>query len=129
MIRFVVTACVALSFGNVANSQEPNISGNWSGYWISDTNGHRGPLRATISQQSDDAYRVKFSGRFAAVIPFRYTTTMNVVGHTEGATILAAEKRLGPMGTFRTTATVTATDFQATFNSRRDNGRFVMSRR
>jgi hypothetical protein len=54
---------------------------------------------------------------------------MNVVGHTDGATILAAEKRLGPMGTFRTTATVTATDFQATFNSRRDNGRFVMSRR
>src|SRR5688500_4831909 len=85
----------------------PDLSGRWSGYWISDTNGHRGPLRATFTPLGPDAYRVTYRGRFALVVPFRYTTTMNVVGAGDGVVVLAAERRLGPFGTFRTTATAT----------------------
>jgi hypothetical protein len=32
------------------------------------------------------------------------------------------------MGTFRTTATATGSNFDATFTSRRDSGRFVLRR-
>ena len=60
----------------------PDLSGKWSGYWVSDKNGHNGPLRATFRQQDWDTYRVTYSGRFAKIIPFRYSTTMDVVGTT-----------------------------------------------
>src|SRR5205823_3003774 len=82
----------------------PDLSGKWSGYWISDKNGHTGPLSATFTSQGGDAYRVDYRGRFAKVIPFRYSTTMDVIGTGDGVVMLSAEKRLGPMGTFRTQA-------------------------
>ncbi|AWM39402.1 hypothetical protein GobsT_22770 [Gemmata obscuriglobus] len=106
----------------------PELSGKWSGYWVSDANGHTGPLHARFTPQGDDAYRVTYRGRFAKVIPFRYSTTMDVVGRGDGVVLLSAEKPLGPFGTFRTTAVVTGTTFDATFNSRRDSGRFVLRR-
>jgi hypothetical protein len=54
---------------------------------------------------------------------------MTVVGTGDGAVLRSAEKRLGPMGTFRTTATATGTNFDAAFTGRRDSGRFVMTRK
>ncbi len=129
MTRYGLVAAAALALAGGAPAQSPDLGGKWTGYWVSDTNGHHGPLRAAITPQGPEAYRVTFSGRFAKVVPFRYSTTMNVVGAGDGVTVLAAEKRLGPMGTFRTTATVTGTNFDATFTSRRDAGRFVLTRR
>ena len=119
----------AVSFSQtVAAPATADLSGKWSGYWVSDTNGHTGPLHARFTPKGDDAYRVTYRGRFAKVIPFRYSTTMDVVGRGDGVVILSAEKPLGPFGTFRTTATGTGTTFDATFNSRRDAGRFVLRR-
>ncbi|MBN9120128.1 MAG: hypothetical protein J0I06_13345 [Planctomycetes bacterium] len=121
----LVAVCVLPS---VSLAQYPDLSGKWSGYWVSDTNGHHGPLHAKFKQLDCDTYKVTYRGRFAVVIPFRYTTTMDVVGTGAGVAILAAEKPLGPFGTFRTTATATGTTFDATFTSRRDSGRFVLRR-
>jgi hypothetical protein len=95
---------------------------------VSDRNGHTGPLSAKFTPRGPDSYRVTYRGRFAVVIPFRYSTTMNVVGTGDGVVVLAAEKRLGLMGTFRTTAVASGTNFDATFTGRRDSGRFVMRR-
>ena len=106
----------------------PDLSGKWSGYWVSDKNGHTGSLRATFRQQDCDTYRVTYSGRFAKIIPFRYTTTMDVVGAGDGVVILSAEKRLPLTGAFRTTAVATGTNFDATYTSPRDRGRFVLRR-
>lgn len=113
----------------VQPSVTPDLSGKWCGYWISDKNGHNGPLKATFKPTDCDTYRVTFSGRFAKVIPFRYSTTMDVVGSGDGVVMLAAEKRLGLGGKFRTMAVATDTNFDANFTSPRDHGRFVMSRR
>ena len=77
----------------------------------------------------DDTYRVAFRGRFAKVIPFWYTTRLDVVAAGEGVAVLMASQRLPLVGTYRTTATATATDFDATFTSRKDAGRFILSRR
>lgn len=120
--------CVLL-WPAVGSSQPPNINGHWSGYWVSDFNGHRGPLRASVRPQDDATYRVTFSGRFAKIIPFRYNATMQVVGWGDDVVILATERRLGWRGTFRSTAVVSPTHFQATFTSPRDFGRFVLTRR
>jgi hypothetical protein len=128
MTRYVLVALVAFAFAGTTSAQSPNLSGKWSGYWVSDKNGHTGPLKATFAPQGD-SYKVTYRGRFAKIIPFRYSTTMDVVGAGDGVVMLSAEKRLGPMGTFRTTATATGSNFDATFTSRRDSGRFVMTRR
>ena len=129
MTRYALVSLVAFAFVGAASAQTPDLAGKWSGYWVSDKNGHTGPLNATFTPQGDSSYRVTYRGRFAKVIPFRYSTTMDVVGTGDGVVMLSAEKRLGPMGTFRTSATATGTNFDATFTSRRDSGRFVMSRR
>lgn len=129
MMRFALVAVAVFALAPVAAAQEPDLSGKWSGYWISDANGHRGPLNARFVPLDADTYRVTYRGRFALVIPFRYSTTMDVVGTGDGAVLLTAEKRLGPFGSFRTTATATGTNFDATFTSRRDSGRFVLQKR
>ncbi|HEY1188742.1 MAG TPA: hypothetical protein VGE74_13895 [Gemmata sp.] len=126
---FVFCALPAVSFAQtVVVPASPDLTGKWSGYWVSDTNGHTGPLHARFTPKGAGAYRVTYHGRFAKVIPFRYSTTMDVIGHGDGVVVLSAEKPLGPFGTFRTTATATGTSFDATFNSRRDSGRFVLRR-
>jgi hypothetical protein len=129
MLRFVIVAALGGVLAPAAVAQEPNLSGKWSGYWISDANGHRGPLHARFVPLDADTYRVTYRGRFALVVPFRYSTTMDVASTGDGAVVLTAEKRLGPFGSFRTTATATGTNFDATFNSRRDSGRFVLQKR
>jgi hypothetical protein len=128
LVALLVLPSVCFAQPVVVPSSAPDLSGKWSGYWVSDKNGHNGPLRATFKQQDWDTYRVTYSGRFAKIIPFRYSTTMDVVGTGDGVVVLTAEKRLGLTGTFRTTAIATGTNFDATFTSRRDSGRFVLRR-
>jgi hypothetical protein len=112
-----------------AAAQPPDLSGRWSGRWVSETNGHTGPLHARFRQVDADTYRVAFRGRFAKVLPFWYTTKLDVVAAGDGVVVLAASQRLPLVGAYSTTATATATDFDATFTSRKDSGRFILSRR
>lgn len=124
----VILAAVVLTAGPVLG-QPPALSGKWSGYWQSDRNGHSGPLHGRFHQVDADTYRVVFHGRFWGVFPFRYRTTMDVVGTGDGVVQLSASRRLGPLGTFSTTALASGTEFDATFSSRNDSGRFVLNRR
>ena len=126
MSRFIMLIAAVLLFPAVGLAADP-LSGRWSGYWISDANGHRGPLKATVSP-SPSGYDVRFTGRFAKVIPFVYRSHLDVVGTSGDTTILAAERRIPLFGTFRTDAAVSPTSFDATFRSGKDSGRFVLSR-
>jgi hypothetical protein len=126
---FSIVVGVLLLVASGVGAQPPDLSGKWSGRWVSDKNGHSGPLHARFRQLDGDTYRVAFRGRFWGVFPFFYRTTMNVAGTGGDAAILTASQRLGPLGTFTTTAVATSTNFDAAFSSRNDSGRFVMSRR
>ena len=127
MSRFALAAVAVLALSSAATAQ-PDLTGTWSGYWVSDKNGHTGPMRAKFTQLNPEQYKVTYSGRFAKVIPFRYSTTMDVVATGSEVVVLTAEKPLGPFGTFRTTAYSTTTNFDATFTSHRDSGKFVLRR-
>jgi hypothetical protein len=87
-------------------------------------------MHARIVTTPAGDYRAAFRGRFWGVVPFRYTTTLSPVGTgPAGETYLAGEKRLGfGLGTFSTTAVATPTTFDATFQSKRNNGRFTLRR-
>jgi hypothetical protein len=126
--------CFALLLPTVAVSAEPpapaapDITGCWSGYWISCKNGHNGPLTARICKINDTCYEAEFRGRFWQVIPFRYTTAMQVTGQEGDKLFLSTSRRLPLMGTFEMTATATSTDLVAEFTSRNDQGQFILKR-
>ncbi len=118
---------LASSSSHAAEPAPLDISGCWSGYWISCADGHHGPMQATICKIDDNCYRAHFRGRFWGVFPFRYAMTFQVVERQGDKLILAGEHRLGPvLGSYSFTATVTATDFDASYSARRDYGKFVM---
>src|SRR5262249_18059961 len=60
-----------------------DLSGSWNGNWLSCESGHKGPLSATFCKLNDTCYQVRFTGRFFAVIPFRYSVNMQVVGQDQ----------------------------------------------
>ena len=102
-------------------------AGNWQGTWLSESNGHSGKLNARIHQVSPSQYRAVFRGTYFKVLPFRYATTLDVVGCGPGYVQLAGGKKLGPvMGEFRYQACVSGNQFQATFRSKRDHGVWQM---
>lgn len=106
-----------------------DLSGRWTGYWVSDKNGHRGPLRGHFEKVSEACYRVRFSGRFWKVVPFVYTVTLSVVEHRGDSVVLSGATPLGPvLGSFRYDAAATACHFEARFTSKNDCGRFVLDR-
>ena len=108
----------------------PDLTGRWSGCWVSDKNGHHGPLRANFRKVSDTCYRVTFSGRFWKVIPFVYAVNLTVTGANGDVVTLSGETPVGPVvGSFRYDAVATACDFEAQFTSKNDSGRFVLTRR
>ena len=91
-----------------------DLSGHWSGTWLSHTNGHDGPIQACLRKIDDDNYSVHFNGRFWGLFPFQYDMVLTVTERREDALILSGSKNLGLLfGTFSYTATVTNTDFTA----------------
>lgn len=130
MIRIAIVLGVLVSFSTGAFAAPPELTGRWSGYWVSEKSGHTGPLHGKFVQLDDETYRVRFHGRFAKIIPFAYSTKMHVAGTSDDVVALTANQNLGPfLGTFQTSATATATFFDASFTSRGDSGRFVLTRR
>ena len=123
----VLLFCGAICL-NCASASAADLSGSWSGYWISDTTGHRGPLRCTLTLLDDGSYRANFSGRFFKVVPFRYSMDLSVI--QDGDTvILAGQHRLGRrLGDFQYQAEATSQDFVANYSSCKDSGRFVLTR-
>jgi hypothetical protein len=107
----------------------PDLSGRWSGCWVSDKNGHHGPLRANFRRVSDTCYRVTFNGRFWKIVPFVYSVNLAVTGASGDAVTLSGDTPVGPLiGTFHYDAVATPCHFEARFTSRNDSGRFVLSR-
>lgn len=105
------------------------LCGNWKGSWISCKNGHNGRLRATFCRISKTKVQAKFTGSFFKVFPFRYNAVLDVVHEEDGLIQLRGSRRLGPMmGTFYYEATITGNQFNATYRSKRDCGKWNMTR-
>lgn len=108
--------------------QASNLSGQWSGYWHSDANGHRGRIGATFEQVGSNQVQARFRGTFAKIIPFRYRTNLDVTYQDPGLTILSGSKRLPISGRFRYYAEISNGEFTGTFSSPRNRGTWVMQR-
>lgn len=114
-------ASATISFG-------ADLSGHWTGYWRSDSTGHRGPLRCTFTKLNDSQYRATFSGRFFKVIPFRYSVVLDAIDSGDVVTLSGAQPLGRRLGTFYYSAEATDCDFSASYSSCKDSGVFVLCR-
>ena len=123
---------VSLITCSLSNSQEktstPNLAGSWSGNWISEGSGHKGPMKAVFRSVGSDSYEVTFSGRFFKVIPFRYKATLMVTSKEGDKLILTGSQKLLGFGTFEYNALADEGSFIANYSSKKDNGRFELYR-
>jgi hypothetical protein len=129
-IRGAAFAAALLAFTATAPSAlAVDLTGHWTGQWISCTSGHQGPLQADFCRIDGCRYRVTFRGRFCAIIPFRYEVTLRVVSDDGENVTLSGSSYLGRIyGTFTYRATATATRFVSRYDSCRDDGKFVLRR-
>ena len=120
---------LALVLPATATAIGSDLNGCWAGSWESSTSGRSGPLYATFTRCSDTEYRVKFTGRFLKVIPFRYTVMLTIVEDRGDHVTLAGSSYLGRLfGTFSYRATATDGEFRADYASKKDDGMFRLTR-
>lgn len=112
----------------VAAAPVPDLSGAWSGTWLSSSTGHDGPLKARFHRVDATHYDVHFRGRFCKLIPFCYRVTLCVAGCQNGCVTLTGSKRLPIFGTFTIRASANCNQFTARYSSSEDCGIFRMSR-
>ncbi|MEC9091304.1 MAG: hypothetical protein VX438_01270 [Planctomycetota bacterium] len=129
-LTFVLTSLPSHSFAQETQaSQADPLAGNWCGSWRSGQTGHHGKLRATFCRIGKSQVEAVFTGSFAKILPFRYKATLEIVHEEPGKIQLRGAQQLGPiMGTFSYAATVTADQFVATYQSRKDCGKWTMEK-
>jgi hypothetical protein len=146
IVRLVLCLAVVLHFGLVQADEAAksaayeaapvvqavpavDLTGTWTGTWCSGGNGHHGPMTAEFSAGCHGCYDVRFRGRFCAIIPFSYRTTLKATVNADGSVSLSGSRRLGLlMGTFSMQGTVSGDRLQANYCSKQDHGTFTLSR-
>ena len=104
-------------------------AGTWKGEWRSNSTGHRGPMRVVITPSSKGTYQARFTGRFAAVIPFAYRAELVPVQRTDGTTVLTSSKKLGPvLGSYQMQTQVQGNVLTGQFQAAGDKGSIQMQR-
>lgn len=106
-----------------------NPQGVWKGRWQSLSTGHSGPMRVAITQTNRGTYQARFTGRFAAIIPFAYRAELVPHSSPEGATLLISSKKLGPiLGSYQMQTQVSGNVLSGDFQAAGDRGSIQMRR-
>ena len=129
MQRILIGLGLTLAVINAAPLYAGELDGGgWRGTWTDNNSGHEGPLHGRFQQNDCGDYRVVFTGKFAKVVPFRFKTTLKVVGQEGDKVIMAGESRVALFWKFSYNATADAHCFSAQYHSRRWTGDFQLSR-
>ena len=108
-----------------------SIEGRWHGYWKSDVNGHNGDLKCVVTRNPDQTYRANFSAVYWKILTFTYVANLKGTPTPTPTTIqLSGQQDLGAMagGVYTYEGTATDTNFDCTYSSKYDHGKFVMTR-
>ena len=107
-----------------------DLSGCWEGCWESHCTGHHGKLQAIITKVDDSHYCARFHGTFFKFLPFEYSMLLSAQAEGDRY-LLSGQKDLGKLagGIYRYEGHATPNEFFANYNSSKDRGVFVMTRR
>lgn len=129
LLFVVLLSCTAGANAGESSCPAPDLSGKWpTGRSRSESSGHNGPLQASFCKIDETHYRVQFRGRFARIVPFRYTVTLEVIGNQGDKVLLSGSARLPLFGMFSYSAEATAHEFISTYSSCDDQGVFELKR-
>lgn len=126
-ILAILAILAILSVFTSGTAKAGSPAGRWKGSWSSGSSGHRGALRARIQPSDHGSYEAIFAGRFAVIIPFIYRTELTPIAGAPGQ--YYSSKKLPLVGTYNMRATISGSQFYATFTGKRDQGIFRMQRR
>lgn len=106
------------------------MEGRWDGSWRSDSNGHHGSLRCVIQRGDDQAYRARFRARYAGLLSFGYTVSLNATNQAPGHWRFSGGADLGRLagGVYQYEGEVREDAFKSSYRSSGDHGVFEMNR-
>jgi hypothetical protein len=102
--------------------------GGWRGRWVDNYSGHEDVLRARFRPTRNGNYRAVFTGKFAKVIPFVFTTKLHVIEHNDGQVVMSGTSRIMGISSFTYHAVADGQSFNAQYSSRRWAGEFHLNR-
>ena len=108
-----------------------NITGRWTGRWISQANGHNDQLRCLITQVDKTHYDAKFHAAYKTWITFHFGYTARLEtrpGRNDVTFHGAADLGLLAGGIYTYDGQASATNFFSTYDSKYDRGIFQMQR-
>ena len=132
----IVLLCGCSSFNRdwreAAKTPTPtnSITGRWEGRWHSDENGHNGALRCIVSHlEGNGGYEAHFRATYLKVARFGYKVSLRVTESNQLWHFTGSED-LGALagGVYDYAGSASATNFNATYNSKYDHGTFEMRR-
>jgi hypothetical protein len=137
--RLVIISSVALLVGcssfnkqwkdaPVASSPG-DITGKWQGHWRSDKDDHTGALKCVVTKLDGDRYCAYFVATYWKIFTFAYQAELT--GKAEGNAVkLSGEQDLGSLagGIYKYDGSSTNSDFNCTYTSKYDEGKFIMRR-
>ena len=112
-----------------ATYPDKGIEGAWEGEWISDTNGHHGRLRCLVAENENGTYTTWYHAKYKKVLGFAYAVDVEATPSPEGY-LFRGEADLGKLagGMYHYEGEVFDGNFNATYESKFDDGTFKMSR-
>jgi hypothetical protein len=126
---FLAANFFVAGWSSSAQAADPtDLTGKWHGSWVSCQTGHHGKLNARFCKISESCYQVRFTGTFFGVVPFAFSVKLSASLQEDGSVVLSGDPRLPFFGTFHFAAVATDHDFNASYSTGKDEGRFQLSR-
>ena len=106
-----------------------SITGRWEGSWLSRVNGHKGKLRAILTETEAETYQARFRATYLGILSFGYTMTL-YAKQTEDISTFSGRADLGAMagGVYQYDGHAGPTEFSCQYTSKNDHGIFEMRR-
>lgn len=112
-----------------APAKSGSPEGVWQGTWLSHKNGHTGELRCIVTQKSPDQFEYRFKATYWKLFRYSYIANLSTTCQ-EDRCLFKGEEDLGFLagGIYHYDGGITATNFNATYSCKFDNGVFQMTR-
>ena len=108
---------------------EDSVSGRWQGEWISETSGHRGPLRCVLTVVTPSLWHLAFNAGYSRIFRACYTADFTAASD-EGRWAFTGREDLGVIagGLYEYSGYATLTEIICRYKSPRDQGEFRLKR-